>query len=84
MDWLLERQETIEKRLAKRHLSAGGLVLFDLTSSQPGPIPSSNTRSISWPQSLCSQNRSHHTNLKQLKRQQNHGQLNRNFGLGVP
>jgi len=33
MDWLLERQETIEKRLARRHLKAGGLVLFDLTSS---------------------------------------------------
>ena len=33
MDWLLEHQETIEKRLARRHLKAGGLVLFDLTSS---------------------------------------------------
>lgn len=33
MDWLLERQEGIEKRLAKRHLRDGGLVLFDLTSS---------------------------------------------------
>jgi hypothetical protein len=33
MDWLVERQEAIEKRLAKRHLAAGGLVLFDLTSS---------------------------------------------------
>ena len=33
MDWLIERQEPIEKRLAKRHLAAGGLVLFDLTSS---------------------------------------------------
>jgi len=33
MDWLLERQEAIEKRLAKRHLKTGGLVLFDLTSS---------------------------------------------------
>ena len=33
MDWLIERQEKIEKRLAKRHLKAGGLVLFDLTSS---------------------------------------------------
>ena len=33
MDWLIERQEAIEKRLAKRHLRAGGLVLFDLTSS---------------------------------------------------
>jgi transposase len=33
MDWLLERQEKIEKRLAKRHLNDAGLVLFDLTSS---------------------------------------------------
>ena len=33
MDWLLERQGGIEKRLAKRHLKAGGLVLFDLTSN---------------------------------------------------
>ena len=33
MDWLIERQEAVEKRLAKRHLKPGGLVLFDLTSS---------------------------------------------------
>ena len=33
MDWLIERQRAIEKRLARRHLKAGGLVLFDLTSS---------------------------------------------------
>ena len=33
MDWLIERQEKIEKRLAKRHLKEGGLVLFDLSSS---------------------------------------------------
>ena len=33
MDWLIERQGEIEKRLAKRHLKEGGLVLFDLTSS---------------------------------------------------
>jgi hypothetical protein len=33
MDWLSERQEAIEKRLARRHLKNGGLVLFDLTSS---------------------------------------------------
>jgi hypothetical protein len=33
MDWLIERQDTIEKRLARRHLKDGGLVLFDLTSS---------------------------------------------------
>ncbi len=33
MDWLAERQEAVEKRLARRHLKDGGLVLFDLTSS---------------------------------------------------
>jgi hypothetical protein len=33
MDWLVERQGKIEKRLAGRHLKDGGLVLFDLTSS---------------------------------------------------
>ena len=32
-DWLIERQDKIEKRLAGRHLKEGGLVLFDLTSS---------------------------------------------------
>jgi transposase len=33
MDWLLARQDTIQKKLAARHLSAGGLVLCDLSSS---------------------------------------------------
>lgn len=33
MDWLLERQDKIEKKLSKRHLSNGGMVLYDLTSS---------------------------------------------------
>ena len=38
MDWLLERQAAIEKKLAARHLQApggadGGLALYDLTSS---------------------------------------------------
>ena len=33
MDWLLERQDRIERRLAKRHLQDGALVLYDLTSS---------------------------------------------------
>jgi transposase len=33
MDWLLERQGTIEKKLAGRHLKSGGLALYDLTSS---------------------------------------------------
>lgn len=33
MDWLLEGQERIEKKLAARHLERGGLVLYDLSSS---------------------------------------------------
>ena len=33
MDWLLERQARIERKLAARHLRAGGLVLYDVTSS---------------------------------------------------
>src|SRR3954466_3181873 len=31
--WLLERQSAIEKKLAKRHLTDGALVLYDVTSS---------------------------------------------------
>jgi transposase len=33
MDWLLDRQKTIETKLAKRHLTDGGLVLYDVSSS---------------------------------------------------
>ena len=33
MDWLLPRQERIQQKLAARHLHAGGLVLYDLSSS---------------------------------------------------
>jgi transposase len=33
MDWLLARQDTIQKKLARRHLREGGLVLYDLSSS---------------------------------------------------
>jgi hypothetical protein len=33
MDWLLDRQTHIEKKLASRHLRPGGLVLYDLSSS---------------------------------------------------
>lgn len=33
MDWLLARQDVIQKKLAARHLSVGGLVLYDLSSS---------------------------------------------------
>lgn len=33
LDWLAERQERIEDRLARRHLNEGTLVLYDLSSS---------------------------------------------------
>jgi hypothetical protein len=33
MDWLVARQDSIEKKLAKRHLAPGGMVMFDLSSS---------------------------------------------------
>jgi transposase len=33
MDWLLARQGAIQKKLSRRHLSEGGLVLYDLSSS---------------------------------------------------
>ena len=33
MDWLLTRQESIQKKLAKKQLADGGPVLFDLSSS---------------------------------------------------
>jgi transposase len=33
MDWLLDRQKAIEKKLAQRHLSDGAMVLYDVTSS---------------------------------------------------
>jgi transposase len=33
MDWLLERQERIERKLAARHLGQGAQVFYDITSS---------------------------------------------------
>ncbi|MBD3266390.1 IS1634 family transposase [bacterium] len=33
MDWLFQRQESIEKKLAKKHLQDGVMVLYDLTST---------------------------------------------------
>ena len=33
MDWLLERQARIEKKLSARHLESGALALYDLSSS---------------------------------------------------
>src|SRR5438552_9003035 len=36
MDWLLERQERIAKKLAARHLREGGLVLCDVSRRHSG------------------------------------------------
>jgi hypothetical protein len=33
LDWLLQRQRAIEKKLARRHLSEGALALYDVSSS---------------------------------------------------
>jgi hypothetical protein len=33
MDWLVTRQDDIEKELARRHLHEGGIAMFDLSSS---------------------------------------------------
>jgi hypothetical protein len=33
LDWLDERQEAVERRLARRHLAAGEVALYDLSSS---------------------------------------------------
>ena len=33
MDWLLLRQQAVEKKLARRHLGEGAMVLYDVTSS---------------------------------------------------
>jgi len=33
MDWLVDHQDTIEKKLAGRHLESGGMALYDLSSS---------------------------------------------------
>lgn len=33
LDWLLARQQDIERKLAKRHLKEGGVVLYDVSSS---------------------------------------------------
>jgi hypothetical protein len=33
LDWLLDRQDRVERTLARRHLTAGAFVLYDLSSS---------------------------------------------------
>jgi transposase len=44
LDWLLDRQEKIEDRLARRHLKDGELVLYDVSSSYFEGRSSSLTR----------------------------------------
>ena len=46
MDWLLERQGTIEKKLATRHLGEGSLVLYDFAARA-----TSRGRPVRWPSS---------------------------------
>ena len=43
MDWLVSRQDDIEKQLAARHLAEGGIAMFDLSSSWV------EGRTASWP-----------------------------------
>ena len=38
MDWLLGRQDAIEATLASRHLSEGGLAMFDLSPQEIGRL----------------------------------------------
>jgi len=42
LHWLLERRDTIERKLAARHLKPGGHVLYDLSSSyfEASAVPS--------------------------------------------
>ena len=42
MDWLLERQDRIENKLAGRHLKNNALALYDLTSSMSGSVVSAH------------------------------------------
>src|SRR5256712_11087202 len=70
MDWVLARQDRIEQKLAARHLTAGGLVLYDLTSSY--------FEGTTCPLAAFGHNR----DGKKGKRQVNYGLLN--AGRGCP
>ena len=71
MDWLLERQPYIEKKLAGRHLEAGGLALYDLTSSY--------FEGVTCPLAA----RGHNRDKKQGKLQVNYGLLTSEQGIPV-
>ena len=52
MDWLPKRQDAMQKKLAMRHMSAGGLLLYDLSSSyfegSTRPLAKRGTRPVSY------------------------------------
>lgn len=71
MDWLLERQGRIEKKLAARHLTANGLALYDLSSSY--------FEGATCPLAAFGHNR----DGKKGKRQVNYGLLTNDLGIPV-
>jgi len=71
MDWLLERQERIEAKLATRHLDEHALALYDLTSSY--------FEGVSCPLAALGHNR----DGKKGKLQVNHGLLTNGGGCPV-
>jgi len=71
MDWLLERQDTIEKKLASRHLGSGSLALYDLTSSY--------FEGVTCPLAA----RGHNRDKKKGKLQVNYGLLTNSQGVPV-
>ena len=71
MDWLLERQSTIEKKLASRHLARGSLALYDLTSSYFEGVTCSLAK------------RGHDRDGKKGKLQVNYGLLTNQQGIPV-
>lgn len=71
MDWLLERQERIEHKLAARHLENDGLALYDLSSSY--------FEGVTCPLAAFGHNR----DRKKGKRQVNYGLLTNAQGIPV-
>src|SRR5881397_337439 len=71
MDWLLQRQERIERKLAARHLDENSLALYDLTSSY--------FEGVTCPLAALGHNR----DGKKGKLQVNHGLLTNSVGCPV-
>lgn len=71
MDWLVERQDRIEKKLAARHLEEEGLALYDLSSSYFEGVTSTLAA------------RGHNRDGKKGKLQVNYGLLTNQRGIPV-